>query len=129
MIQITIVSARLPSPQPIEISVEAGNILRLYRYARLGHDGDSNRFGDDPAGISCTYPHILDQVKIGHRVFIDDEKIEAVVRSSKEEYLELEILSPHGMIAKIKSNKGMNFPDSGIKTQREHKRISKIWTL
>jgi len=103
-------------PQPIEISVEAGNILRLYRYARLGHDGDNNRSRDDPAGISCTHPHILEQVKLGHRVFIDDGKIEAVVRSSKEEYLELEILSPHGMVAKIKSNKGMNFPDSGIKT-------------
>jgi pyruvate kinase len=102
--------------QPIEISVEAGNLVRLYRDTRLGHGSDSNRFSDDPAGISCTYPHILDQVKVGHRVFIDDGKIEAVVRSSKKEYLELEIVSPHGIIAKIKSNKGMNFPDSGIKT-------------
>jgi pyruvate kinase len=109
-------TVRVTKPQPIEINVEAGNILRLYRDTRLGHAGDNNRFGDDPAGISCTYPHILDQVKVGHRVFIDDGKIEAVVRSSKEEYLELEIVSPHGMIAKIKSNKGMNFPDSGIKT-------------
>ena len=103
-------------PQPIELSVEAGNILRLYRDTRLGHAGDSSRFGDDPSSISCTYPHILDQVKVGHRVFIDDGKIEGIVRSSNEEYLELEIVSPHGIIAKIKSNKGMNFPDSGIKT-------------
>lgn len=103
-------------PQPNEISVEDGNLLRLYRDTRLGHGGDSNHFSDDPAGISCTYPHILDQVKVGHRVFIDDGKIEAIVRSSKKEYLELEIVSPHGIIAKIKSNKGMNFPDSGIKT-------------
>jgi pyruvate kinase len=103
-------------PQPIEIGVEAGNLLRLYRDKRLGHGGDSNRLNGDAAGISCTYPHILDQVKVGHRVFIDDGKIEAVVRSSKADYLELEIVSPHGIIAKIKSNKGMNFPDSGIKT-------------
>lgn len=103
-------------PQPIEINVEAGNILRLYKDMRLGHAGDSDRFGDDPAGFSCTYPRILYQVKVGHRVFIDDGRIEAVVRLSNEEYLELEIVSPHGMVAKIKSNKGMNFPDSGIKT-------------
>ena len=102
-------------PQPIEIYVEAGNIVRLYRDARLGHTGDNNHFGDTPPGISCTYPAILAQVKVGHRVFIDDGKIEAIVRSSSEEYLELEIVSPHGIIAKIKSNKGMNFPDSGIK--------------
>ena len=104
-------------PRPTEISVESGNIIHLYRDTRLGHSGgDSNRSGDDPAGISCTHPQILNQVKVGHRVFIDDGKIEAVVRSSKEEYLELEIVSPHGMIAKIGANKGMNFPDSGIKT-------------
>jgi pyruvate kinase len=102
-------------PQPIEINVEAGNILRLYRDTRLGHAGDNNRFGDDPPSISCTYPHILDQVKVGHRVFIDDGKIEAIVGSSNDEYLELEIVSPHGILAKIRSNKGMNFPDSGIK--------------
>ncbi|MGH9975365.1 MAG: hypothetical protein ACRD8Z_05950, partial [Nitrososphaeraceae archaeon] len=84
-------------PQPIEISVEAGNILRLYRDTRLGHAADSNRFEDDPASISCTHPDILDQVKVGHRVFIDDGKIEAIVRSSNEKHLELEIVSPYGI--------------------------------
>jgi pyruvate kinase len=97
--------------QPIEIKVEAGNILRLYRdNAKLGHSGSDGK----PAGISCTHPDVLCQVMIGHRVFIDDGKIEAIVRSSHEEYLELEIVSPKGMTAEIKSNKGMNFPDSNI---------------
>ena len=95
-------------PQPIEINVEAGNILRLYRDARLGHGGD-------PACFSCTHPGILNQVKVGHRVFIDDGKIEAIVKSSTDKYLELEVVSPQGATAKIKSNKGMNFPDSAIK--------------
>jgi pyruvate kinase len=102
-------------PQPIEINVEAGNILLLYRDTRLGSAGDNERFGGDPPSISCTYPHVLDQVKVGHRVLIDDGKIEAIVRSSNDEYLELEIISPHGISAKIRSNKGMNFPDSGIR--------------
>jgi pyruvate kinase len=53
-------------------------------------------------------------VKVGHRVFIDDGKIEAIVRSLHEGYLELEITSPKGITAEIKSNKGMNFPDSAI---------------
>jgi pyruvate kinase len=98
--------------QPIEIKVEASNVLRLYRdNARLGHNGSEGK----PAGISCTHPDVLSQVMVGHRVFIDDGKIEAVVRSSHEEYLELEIISPKGMTAEIKSNKGMNFPDSAIR--------------
>jgi pyruvate kinase len=92
--------------QPIEIKVRAGNTLRLYRdNARLGHSG--NRVDGEPAGISCTHQDVIDQVMVG----IDDGKIEAIVRSSTEE---LEIVSPKGMIAEIKSNKGINFPDSSI---------------
>jgi len=98
--------------QPIEIKVEAGNALLLYRdNTKLGHSGSE----DKPAGISCTHPDILSQVKVGHRVFIDDGKIEAIVRSLHEGYLELEITSPEGITAEIKSNKGMNFPDSDIR--------------
>ena len=108
---------RAIKPQPTELKVEAGNVLRLYKDARVGHSGAGAGTGSDgkPAAISCTYPQVLDQVKIGHRIFIDDGKIEAVVRSSNEEYLELEIISPEGTIAKIKSNKGINFPDSSLK--------------
>jgi pyruvate kinase len=54
-------------------------------------------------------------VRVGHRVFIDDGKIEAIVRSSNETFLELEIISPKGRTGKIKSNKGINFPDSDIR--------------
>jgi pyruvate kinase len=101
-------------PQPVEIKVEYGNTLRLYRDTdRLGHTGDAS-VSNKPAGISCTHPEILDHVMIGHRVFIDDGKIEGIVRSSNAEYLELEIVSPKGVIAEIKPNKGMNFPDSSI---------------
>ena len=40
-------------PQPIEIGVEAGNTLRIYRdSSRLGHL--ANKVGGTPAGISCT---------------------------------------------------------------------------
>ena len=102
------------TPQAIEINVEAGNTLRLYRdNAKLGHSAD--KANGNPAGISCTHPEVLDRVMIGHRVFIDDGKIEAIVRSSNDQYLELEIVSPKGVMAKIKSHKGINLPDSSIK--------------
>lgn len=100
--------------QPIEIKVQAGETLRLYRdNGRLGHGG--NRADGEPAGISCTHPDVIDHVMIGHRVFIDDGKIEAIVRSSSGEYLGLEIVSPKDTKAEIKSNKGINFPDSSIR--------------
>ena len=101
-------------PQPAEINVEAGNILLLYRdSSRLGHS--ANKSDDTPAGISCTHPEVLERVLVGHRVFIDDGRIEALVRSSNNQYLELEIISPEGLVAEIKSHKGINFPDSSIK--------------
>jgi pyruvate kinase len=100
--------------QPVEIKVEYGNTLRLYRDSNhMGHAGDATA-NNKPAGISCTHSEVLNQVLLGHRVFIDDGKIEGIVRSSNEDYLELEIVSPEGIVAEIKPNKGMNFPDSSI---------------
>lgn len=101
--------------QPVEINVEYGNTLRLYRNNnRLGHAADASANNNRPAGINCTHSEVLNQVLVGHRVFIDDGKIEGIVRSSNEEWLELEIVSPKGVVAEIKSNKGINFPDSSI---------------
>jgi pyruvate kinase len=100
--------------QPVEIKVEYGNRLRLYRNGNmLGHIGDGS--AGKPAGISCSHSDVLNHVMVGHRVFIDDGKIEGIVRSSNEEYLELEIVSPKGIVAEIKPNKGINFPDSSIR--------------
>jgi pyruvate kinase len=107
------VTVRATKPQPIELKVGAGNELRLYRDARLGHSGAGS--DGKPAAISCTHPEVLDQVRIGHRIFIDDGKIEALVRSSNEQYLGLEIISPKGITTTIKSHKGINFPDSSLK--------------
>ena len=43
------------------------------------------------------------------------EKLKSIVRSSNDQYLELEIVSPKGVMAQIKSHKGINLPDSSIK--------------
>jgi len=64
-------------PQPIDLQVKAGDILRLYRNSGiLGHKPTDD---GKPAGISCTLPEVLEQVQPGHRVFIDDGKIGAIV--------------------------------------------------
>ncbi len=98
-------------PQPVDLRVRAGDTLLLYRDPeRLGHPAQ----GESPAGISCTLPEILADVKVGHRVFIDDGKIAAVVITSCEDHLELEITAPRGIPARIRSEKGLNFPDSMI---------------
>ena len=98
-------------PQPVDLRVQAGDVLRLYRDPeRLGHPAQ----GDTPAGISCTLPEVLRFVQPGQRVFIDDGKIAALVQADREEYLELEVTAPRGIPARVRSEKGLNFPDSSI---------------
>jgi pyruvate kinase len=98
-------------PQPVDLRVQAGETLLLYRDpAHPGHPAREGR----PGGISCTLPEMLACVKPGHRVFIDDGKIAAVVRVVRDDCLELEIISPRGIPARIRSEKGLNFPDSQI---------------
>ena len=97
--------------QPMDIRVQAGDRLVLYREpARLGHEAR----GGQPAGISCTLPAVLEMVKPGHRVCIDDGKITTIVRNLHPGHLELEVVAPHDVPVRIRSERGLNFPDSPI---------------
>ena len=98
-------------PQPIELLVKAGDVLRPYKTnGILGHKATA----DKPAGVTCTLPEVLQQVQPRQRVFIDDGKIGAIVTSSNEDYIELEITSPVDSTSKIRPEKGLNFPDSAL---------------
>ncbi|MZP29248.1 pyruvate kinase [Heliobacterium undosum] len=96
-------------PQPVTVEVRPGDTLRLYRDPlRMGHPASE----DSPAGISCTLPEALHFVQLEQRIYIDDGKIGTVTRRITDEYLELEVLSTAGPSARIKPEKGLNFPDS-----------------
>jgi len=97
------------TPQPVDLRVQAGDRLHLYRNPE--QPGHLAREGM-PAGISCTLPEALSSVKTGDRVYIDDGKIAATVVAVQEHYLDLEITAPCGIPARIRSDKGLNFPDS-----------------
>ena len=82
--------------------------------------GDVIRLTGNPSGqtgmaeIGCTYPEIISDLKANERLFIDDGKIEAVVRHTSENSVEMEItrVSPKGR--KIKAEKGLNAPDTDL---------------
>lgn len=98
-------------PQPAEITVKAKDTVRLYQDPKkLGKPASKH----EPASISCTLPEALQNVKVGHSIFIDDGKIGGTVKEVNSEYLELEITSPTDSVAMIKPEKGLNFPDSEI---------------
>ncbi|MGA7370298.1 MAG: pyruvate kinase [Nitrososphaeraceae archaeon] len=108
------------APQPTDVVVKSGDRILLHKKeANVGSDtipfSRYEKYGKYIAGeISCNIPGILESVQVGHRVYIDDGKISSIVRSSTDEHLELEILSPSDTIAKIKPEKGLNFPDSNL---------------
>ena len=99
-------------PQPIDVEVTSGDKLILLKTVNNGHA--KVKIPESMIKISCTLPEVLDKVQQGHRIFIDDGKIEAIVISSNEAYLLLKIVSPSSTTAKIKAEKGLNFPDSEL---------------
>lgn len=99
------------TPQAVDVRVQAGDVLRLYRNAdRPGH---GQRQGE-PASISCTLPEALRGVRQGHRIYIDDGKISATVASVHEQYLDLDVTAPRGIPTRLRPDKGLNLPDSTI---------------
>lgn len=97
-------------PRPMEIKVNTSYKLLLYKGNIEGYLDNDNK----TAVIGCTMPEILEKVKIGDRVLIDDGKIGSIVSSINKDYLELKITYPYNMPGIIKSNKGLNFPDSDL---------------
>jgi pyruvate kinase len=105
------------SPQPTDVLVKSGDtVLLRKKKAILGsYSFQFSKYKKHIAGeISCNLPEVLNSVEVGHRVYIDDGKISAIIRSATEEHFELEIMSPSDTTTKIKPEKGLNFPDSNL---------------
>ncbi|MGX1097617.1 pyruvate kinase [Amorphus sp. MBR-141] len=66
------------------------------------------------AAVECTLPDVLGAVLPGHRVFIDDGKIGAVVEAARGGELVARVTRCDGGAAKLKPEKGINFPDSDL---------------
>jgi pyruvate kinase len=60
----------------------------------------------------CTLPEILGQLQVGASVWIDDGRIGACVESCTEEGVLLRITQARSKGEKLRSDKGLNFPDT-----------------
>ncbi|MFD2443907.1 pyruvate kinase [Bacillus sp. CGMCC 1.16607] len=96
-------------PEPVEIFVIKGDILRLYLDPeKLGHPASLN----EPAGVPVSIAKAFKNVRISDRIFIDDGKIAGRVKEVNKEFIDIEILSPIVEKAKVREDKGLNLPDS-----------------
>lgn len=70
----------------------------------------------DPSNvvIGCSEPGIIKQLKPGERILFDDGLIETLVLSNSEGLAALRISRISGKRPRIKTGKGINFPDSVI---------------
>jgi len=64
--------------------------------------------------VPISLPEALDGVEVGHRVFVDDGRIAAVVVAKQPEALELRVVAPTDTPVRLRAEKGLNFPDSEL---------------
>ncbi len=67
-----------------------------------------------PAHIGCTLPEVFRDARPGERIFFDDGKIEGIIRRVSPKQLRVEITRTGSGGAKLRSDKGINLPDTKL---------------
>lgn len=98
------------------LTLSTGDSLRLDKEPLLGEPAIYNKAGElvSKAHISCTAPTVFDQVKIGERILFDDGKIEGVIKKINKGSLLIKITNVAGGTTKLRSEKGINFPNTKL---------------
>ena len=98
------------------ITLRAGDTLEVAhgeapgQGATYGHDGQI----EEPAFISCAIAEVFSGVRAGEPILFDDGKVRGVIRGVAKDLLRIEITGAAGGTAKLKSEKGINLPESDL---------------
>ena len=92
--------------------IRTSNITTPGYMLNVGDEISITRSGDDgsPYCFGTNYDNFIDDVMVGHRVFIDDGEIALTVVEKDAEKIVCKVISP----GPIYSHKGINLPDSDI---------------
>ena len=104
--------------QPGALFLKGGDMLRLTKEAvgqagQIGEDADEPR--QDSLQVAVTLPQVIDQVKVGERIWFDDGRIGGVIRHKTSAWLDVEITQARPDGEKLTGDKGINLPDSQLK--------------
>jgi len=104
-----------PVEQPILL--RPGDTLILHKDDIAGAPAVEDTLGDitEPAHIPCRQPEVFEFVAVGERVSLNDGKIGGIVAAASDDHLELEITKAKPTGSRLRSDRGINFPDSDIK--------------
>lgn len=106
---------KLPSiVEPIVLN--EGDTLILHRESTPGEPAviDADGAIVAPAHIACRQPEVLGFISAGDPIFLNDGKIEGVVKSASEKELITEITHAKASGSPLRADKGINFPKSDI---------------
>lgn len=100
----------------LEIRLEVGDRLQLCKSSGPASVAlrDAQGRCTVPARVSCTLPEALSALRVGERVCYDDGEFDGKVVAVDEGGVTLEILRVSRPFARLKANKGLNFPDSDL---------------
>jgi pyruvate kinase len=115
----TVARARIGklSPKPRAIPLSAGDYLRVVRGDIPGRKAvlDEDDRIIEPAVVGCSVPEVFRDARPGERIFFDDGKIAGVIREAHPDHLLVEIVLASGGTAKLRSEKGINLPDTDLR--------------
>ncbi|HWT81286.1 MAG TPA: pyruvate kinase, partial [Candidatus Methylomirabilis sp.] len=104
-------------PKPQALLLSAGDRLKVLEGEIVGQQPvlDDDEGVIEPAMVGCTLPEVFRDAQAGERIFFDDGKIAGVIREVRPGALLVEILSAAGGTAKLRSEKGINLPDTDLR--------------
>jgi pyruvate kinase len=68
----------------------------------------------EPAFVSCALAEVFSGARVGEPILFDDGKIRGVIRSVAADRMRVEIAAAAGGMAKLRSEKGINLPESNL---------------
>jgi pyruvate kinase len=99
------------------IVLRVGDVLIVHKDPRPGEPARPAAEGCPPlpAHVSCTLPELLDDVRPGEPLLLDDGKIHGVIRELRDGEITVEITraKPEGTI--LRGDKGINLPESTLR--------------
>lgn len=98
------------------IALSVGDTLEIVRGDTPGRDATYDDDGRiiEPAFIACALPEVFRGVRVGESILFDDGKISGVICNVAADRLHVEITGAAGGMAKLRSEKGINLPESDL---------------
>lgn len=103
--------------QPGALLLHGGDMLRLTKEGlgqAAGFGDDTDEASPDTAQVAVTLPQVIDQVKVGERIWFDDGRIGGVIRHKSDVWIDIEITQARPGGEKLSGDKGINLPDSQL---------------